>query len=202
MLAQYYKLCGLKQQKIIPPQFWRLEVWIYGVTRGTASRGLRGECTACYFQLLVAVWHLLVWQFSLSTWPRDGSQWFNQTLKKMLPWRYFVDVVNIYHQVTLRLPLRMCSPCLMSWGLMSKKWDFPEKKKFKTEASTLAWVSRATVGMSDGLASPHNHVSQFLKIKFMHTYLFCSVSLEKLLMQCLSHVNLEKGLGKVCEGRW
>lgn len=101
MLAQYYKLCGLKQQKIIPPQFWRLEVWIYGVTRGTASRGLRGECTACYFQLLVAVWHLLVWQFSLSTWPRDGSQWFNQTLKKMLPWRYFVDVVNIYDQLTL-----------------------------------------------------------------------------------------------------
>lgn len=48
VLTNFHKLWALTQQKFIAPQFWRLEVWKWGVSWVGPSGGPGGESVSCF----------------------------------------------------------------------------------------------------------------------------------------------------------
>lgn len=98
----------------------------------------------------------------MSTWLGYGAQLFDQTAVEVWLWRYFLDVINIYNQLTLSTAyyLHVVMGLTQSVaGLKNNDWDFTGKKDFflmtKTQESCLGFQPERLPYRSQ-LASSHN----------------------------------------------
>ena len=88
----------------------------------------------------------------------------------MLLWRYFVDVINVYHQCTLsnRDYLGVGKPHPIRWRSKEQKLRFL-KKQNKTQILLCDCIF-PVCSIDFNLANPHNYVSQILKLHFIYVW--------------------------------
>ena len=95
---------------------------------------------------------------------------------EVLLWRYFQKVVHNYSQLRKLLSVMWGGLHLSSWRRKHQTWDFLQRRR-----NSVSWpqhpparvVSLLACLRNLGLASPHNQMSQVLKINHIRMHTFC-----------------------------
>lgn len=114
----------------------------------------------------------------------------------MLLWKHFVDVINIYNQLSWnKKDYPKCGQALSNQlkTLRAKNWSFLQKKEFFLKIAMR--MNCLTCSMDFGLTSPYNRVSQFLKHSFC-THMYTHTHVVSVCLSLISGPHSSSGFGR------